>query len=113
MQQDTIPGESRPNAGTHFTVTAAGVLAEMPPSPGAVRRGSWRLVLLLTAVGALTGAALLSLAIGAKSIPLESVLQAFFAYADTADHAIILENRLPRTLLGIIAGIWPWERPAH
>ncbi|QDG65661.1 iron chelate uptake ABC transporter family permease subunit [Pseudarthrobacter sp. NIBRBAC000502772] len=106
MQQDTIPGESRPNAGTHFTVTAAaGVPAEMPPSPGAVRRGSWRLALLLAAVGALTGAALLSLAIGAKSIPLESVLQAFFAYADTADHAIILENRLPRTLLGIIAGM--------
>ncbi|MEE2522612.1 iron chelate uptake ABC transporter family permease subunit [Pseudarthrobacter sp. J75] len=73
--------------------------------PGAVRRGKWRLLLLLVALVALAGAALLSLAVGAKSIPMSSVIEAFVSYADTVDHAIVLENRLPRTLLGIGAGM--------
>ncbi len=65
----------------------------------------WRLAFLLGAVTALLASAVLSLGVGAKFIPPETVLEAFTNFRDTADHAIILQNRLPRTLLGIFVGM--------
>lgn len=65
----------------------------------------WRLAFLLVAVAVLIASAVLSLGVGAKFIPAETVLAAFTNFQDTADHAIILQNRLPRTLLGIVVGM--------
>ncbi len=48
---------------------------------------------------------LLSLAVGAKSIPWGSVIDAFVGYDETiTDHLIVRELRLPRTYLGVIVG---------
>ena len=60
--------------------------------------------LVLSAV-ALVVVCLLSLAVGAKSIPLSSVIDAVFAYDPTnADHLIVRELRLPRTVVGLLVG---------
>ncbi len=75
------------------------------PAGGARGRLRRRLVFLLGAAAVLLGSALLSLGVGAKFIPAGAVLEAFTNFKDTADHAIILQNRLPRTLLGICAGM--------
>lgn len=56
------------------------------------------LVLLVIAV-------VLSLGVGARPIPPAAVWQALFAPdAASADHAVVLTQRVPRTVIGIIAG---------
>ncbi|AZG45037.1 FecCD family ABC transporter permease [Gordonia insulae] len=63
------------------------------------------------AVGAIVGLGVLlvvcalSVAIGAKTIPLETVWHALFAYDHSADQIIIRELRLPRTVLGLVVGV--------
>ncbi|MEM9036059.1 MAG: iron chelate uptake ABC transporter family permease subunit [Actinomycetota bacterium] len=48
---------------------------------------------------------LASLAVGAKPIPIGSVIDAFLSYDSTnTDHLIVRELRLPRTFIGIIVG---------
>ena len=42
---------------------------------------------------------------GAKFIPASVIVEAFANPQDTVDHAIVLQNRLPRTLLGIAVGV--------
>ncbi len=60
---------------------------------------------IAAAAGALTFAALLSLAVGARSIPLGDVVDALRGGGgSTQDTAIVLDLRVPRTLLGIAAG---------
>ncbi|MEU6077964.1 iron chelate uptake ABC transporter family permease subunit [Micromonospora sp. NPDC047074] len=54
-------------------------------------------MLLLVAV------AVLSIAVGAKQLPLSDVWQGLL-HRDSAEHAVVYEMRLPRTLLGLIAG---------
>lgn len=49
--------------------------------------------------------ALLSIAIGTKAIPLQTVLDALTAPDGSADHDIIRDLRLPRTLLGLAVGV--------
>ncbi|STR44653.1 Fe(3+)-siderophore ABC transporter permease [Iodobacter fluviatilis] len=46
----------------------------------------------------------LSLTMGAKPIPLAVVYDSFFGTAQHPDSIIVLESRLPRTLLGLFAG---------
>lgn len=46
----------------------------------------------------------LSLTMGAKPIPLAVVYDSFFGAAQHPDSIIVLESRLPRTLLGLFAG---------
>lgn len=92
----TTAANQQPAAGGAGGANAAGVLRGRLP---------WRLLFLLLAAAALLGASLLSLGMGAKFIPAGTVLEAFTNYQDTADHAIILQNRLPRTMLGICAGL--------
>lgn len=54
---------------------------------------------------ALAFAGLLSLAVGAKSIPWRTVVDAFTNYdATLTDHLIVRELRLPRTMLGVLVG---------
>jgi iron complex transport system permease protein len=64
---------------------------------------------LLVALGVLAVAAALSVAIGSKTIPLGTVLDALDGHtanpARTADVQIVRELRIPRTLIGLAAGI--------
>ena len=46
-----------------------------------------------------------SLAIGARDMPLSEVLVAFFAPNGSDDQLVVLELRLPRTVLGILVGM--------
>ena len=56
------------------------------------------------ALGLLSFAALLSLAVGARSIPLADVVDALLHTGSSQDEAIIRNLRVPRTLLGIAVG---------
>jgi iron complex transport system permease protein len=47
---------------------------------------------------------LLSMAVGAKQIPLHTVWDAVFAYDGSTDHLIVRELRVPRTVLGVMVG---------
>jgi iron complex transport system permease protein len=59
---------------------------------------------LAIALGLLAFAALLSLAVGARSIPLADVVDALLHAGSSQDEAIIRNLRVPRTLLGIAVG---------
>lgn len=74
-------------------------------SSGVVVKSRWRILFLTLAAAVLLGAVMLSLGVGAKFIPASTVLEAFTNPQDSADHAIILQNRLPRTLMGIAVGV--------
>ncbi|WP_426005702.1 iron chelate uptake ABC transporter family permease subunit [Paenarthrobacter sp. NyZ202] len=100
MSQVTAPVP--PRAQPHTAAPPAGSASD--PS-GVVRKSGWRVLFLLLAAAVLLGAVLLSLGVGAKFIPAGTVLQAFLDPRDTADHAIILQNRLPRTLMGLGVGV--------
>ncbi len=74
-----------------------------------VRRRTWSLSRRMAGVAVLGGSValgmLLSLAVGAKSIPWTVVIDAFLANdAAVTDHLIVRELRLPRTLLGLLVG---------
>jgi iron complex transport system permease protein len=73
-------------------------------SPGAVR--SARLAAgLVACLAVLVFVSLLSVAVGAKSIPLGTVVDALFA-DDTGnpDHLIVRSLRVPRTVIGLLVG---------
>ncbi|SNY62322.1 FecCD family ABC transporter permease [Paractinoplanes atraurantiacus] len=53
---------------------------------------------------ALAGAALLSLAVGARDIPFGTVMHALVNPSDSRDDLIITQSRIPRTLVGLLAG---------
>jgi iron complex transport system permease protein len=74
------------------------------PSKAEAWRRSFRLVGLVAAVCLLGVTMLLSLAIGAKAIPLSEVVRAFTDYDGTTDHLVVRELRLPRTLVGLMVG---------
>ncbi|HED2338984.1 TPA: iron chelate uptake ABC transporter family permease subunit, partial [Serratia liquefaciens] len=71
-------------------------------TPRSFRR---KLLGLLIAVCALLVVMLLSLSLGAKSIPFDTVIQALNGQCSGADCTIITNARLPRTLIGVLAGI--------
>lgn len=59
---------------------------------------------LLVALGLLVLVALVSVALGARAMPLTAALDAFLAPDGSNDHTVIRELRVPRTLLGIGVG---------
>jgi iron complex transport system permease protein len=63
-----------------------------------------RLLGLLLALGALLLVVMLSIAVGAKPIPLSGVISALFHGQGTVNGVVVLDLRLPRTLLGIGIG---------
>ncbi|WP_033341736.1 FecCD family ABC transporter permease [Catenuloplanes japonicus] len=71
-----------------------------------VRRAAALTTGLVVGAAALVGVALLSLLVGAQPLPLGTVLDALL-HPDPAlqQHLIITESRLPRTEVGILAGI--------
>lgn len=64
-----------------------------------------RVSCLLGATFLLVLVIMLSLSFGAKPIPFDTVLAALMGRCDTADCVIVSEARLPRTLIGILAGM--------
>jgi len=61
---------------------------------------------LVVIAAALAGAALLSLAVGARDVPFGTVLHALFSPDPAStDDLIITESRVPRTLVGLLAGL--------
>ncbi|MFF2844450.1 iron chelate uptake ABC transporter family permease subunit [Paenarthrobacter sp. NPDC057981] len=91
------------HAGEPATTALPASIAD--PGRGVVKRSGWRVLFLVAAAAVLLGTVVLSLGVGAKFIPASTVLQAFVNPQDTADHAIILESRLPRTVMGIAVGV--------
>jgi iron complex transport system permease protein len=69
------------------------------------RSGAWRGAGLLVAVAVLVVVALLSVAIGAKPIPVGTVLHELLHYDGSDDGVIIRSLRIPRTLLGLAVGV--------
>jgi iron complex transport system permease protein len=59
---------------------------------------------LVVALAALVLAVLLSLAIGARAIPLHDVVEALRGRLDGGDAAVVTDVRLPRTALGLLVG---------
>ena len=73
---------------------------------GAVRRGSWRLLWLLVAVGVLVVVVLVSIAVGSRQIALGTVLDALADPSDADDeHIVIRSLRVPRTVAGLLVGV--------
>jgi iron complex transport system permease protein len=69
--------------------------------PATVRRTTGIVVL----AGLLFVAVIASLAVGAKAIPVGSVIDAFTAFDPTdTDHLVVRELRLPRTIVGLLVG---------
>lgn len=82
---------------------------EPTPDPNSPRVGSASISKRTTGVFVLIGVVgfgtLLSLAVGAKSIPWGVVIDAFIANdPESTDHLIVRDLRLPRTYLGIVVG---------
>ena len=62
-------------------------------------------VVLICVVVLLAGAIVLSLGVGARAISPSAVLQALLARdAGNADHTVVLTQRIPRTVIGLLAG---------
>ncbi|MBG0815425.1 iron ABC transporter permease [Planomonospora sp. ID82291] len=85
------------------------VAAARPPSPDRartlrVRRG--RLLLVLAGLSAaLAAAVVLSIMIGAKSVPLADVWRGLTGPTGTESDIIVRSLRVPRTALGVLAGV--------
>lgn len=60
---------------------------------------------LVVALLGLAAALILSLGVGARAIPPSVVLDALFAYDGSDLHAIVRDARLPRTIIGVLAGV--------
>jgi iron complex transport system permease protein len=72
--------------------------------PPRIRRAVARRAGLGVALAVLAFAALLSLAVGARSISLADVVDALLHGGSSQDVAIVRDIRVPRTLLGIVVG---------
>lgn len=81
-------------------------LREAPPRRGVLGRWQSRSLGLVIALVVLMLAVLASLAWGTKTIEIGAVLAAFTEYDPaSSDHLIVRELRVPRTVLGVLAGV--------
>ena len=87
------------------TATSLDQAEQAARQPGLAQSNDNRLFWLLLACGLLVIVLVASIAIGSKSIPVGTMFDAPFAYDDSDDHAIIRALPLPRTLLGLSAGM--------
>jgi iron complex transport system permease protein len=83
-------------------VTVLTTPAAPAPAVGGLRRRRLAGLALLMVV--LLAACIASIAVGAKAIPLEGVWHAVFTPTGTEDDIVVRSLRVPRTLLGILAG---------
>ncbi|GIE85558.1 FecCD family ABC transporter permease [Actinoplanes regularis] len=80
----------------------------LPPQARVRARGGLtaRALGLLAAVAVLVAVTAVSIAVGAKPIPLGTVWDALLSHgASTEDVRIVFDLRIPRTLIGLVAGI--------
>src|SRR4051794_40324532 len=77
---------------------------EAPPDVPARRAGAVRLLGLMGALALLGLVIVLSVAIGAKTIPLGTSWQLLWHDDGSAQAAIIHDLRIPRTLIGLLVG---------
>ncbi|MFB7636080.1 FecCD family ABC transporter permease [Streptomyces sp. NPDC056149] len=75
-----------------------------PPPTAPRRRSAARAAGLAASVGVLAVVAVLGIAVGAKQIPLDQVWHGVFHYSGSDTDVVIRDVRLPRTLLGLLAG---------
>ncbi|MFB9835194.1 FecCD family ABC transporter permease [Actinoallomurus acaciae] len=73
-------------------------------SRGPRRGAAIRIFGLVVALAALVAATMAGFAVGAKNIPLSTVWDALFHYHGTDDEQIVRGLRIPRTLIGVMAG---------
>jgi len=86
-------------------VSAAAIDAAAPETGRPSRSTTTgRAVGLLIAIAVLLFVMLASIAVGAKPIPLSGVLHALFSGQNTVNGVVVLDLRLPRTLLGVAVG---------
>ena len=76
--------------------------APRPPVPTSMRRH--RLVALAGLLVLLVGCCFASVAVGAKEIGIGDVWRAFVAYTGTENDIVIRSLRVPRTIVGVLAG---------
>ncbi len=86
------------------------MLVDSTPPPTAApeaaprRRGAAHVVGLLAATGVLLLVVTASIAVGAKQIPLDQVWHGLFHYTGNSTDVVVRDVRVPRTLLGVLAG---------
>lgn len=76
----------------------------MSAAPASPRRHALRALGLLAAVGVLLLVCVASIAVGAKPVPVSAVWDGLFHNTGTGDDVVIRDLRVPRTLLGLLAG---------
>ncbi|MHA6618894.1 FecCD family ABC transporter permease [Pseudonocardia sp. DLS-67] len=89
-------------ASLTYGVTVLTTPAAPAPAVGGLRRRRLGGLVLLAVV--LVAACLASIAVGAKAIPLDGVFHALFTPTGTEDDIVVRALRMPRTLLGVLAG---------
>jgi iron complex transport system permease protein len=77
-----------------------------PPDrrPGVVGTLGGRSLGLVVAVLVLLVAVAVSLAVGSRPVPLGTALDALTSYDGSADHVVVRDLRVPRTVLGLLVG---------
>jgi len=75
-----------------------------PPTTGVPSRAFRHLSLFALGIGALVLCTALSLALGARSVPLSTVTGALFGDAHGRDALVVTGLRLPRTVIGLFVG---------
>ncbi|MBC2875438.1 MULTISPECIES: FecCD family ABC transporter permease [Streptomyces] len=79
-------------------------VAAAPPPPAVRRRQVPYPAMLLTSCAVLLLLVVLSLVIGARAVPPGHVWHGLFDFTGTTDDIVVRRVRLPRTLLGLLAG---------
>lgn len=90
---------------TDIPTTSQDAARQAARRPGLADTNASRLLWLLLTAALLLVAIVASIAVGAKDIPVRTVLDALAAYDDSDDHAIVRALRLPRTIMGIAVGM--------
>ncbi|MFZ2240214.1 MAG: iron chelate uptake ABC transporter family permease subunit, partial [Gordonia amarae] len=92
----------KPTAPVESSVTDDAAVAQL--THGMARSNLLRTIGWIVGVAILLLICLLSLSVGAKSIPFGTVWDALFAFDGSQDHLVVRDMRLPRTALGLVAG---------
>ncbi|MFC5722999.1 FecCD family ABC transporter permease [Streptomyces gamaensis] len=101
MLLDTAPSSGSPESPGSRARSADGT---SPEHPVPRRRNSTRALGLLLSCAALLLIVLLSLMVGSRSMSPGEVWHGLFHATGTADDVVVGEVRVPRTLLGVLAG---------
>lgn len=95
-----------PNSSAAQLRCVTAVTDAAPTESAAIAGGRGRRMIgLVVSSSVLVAVVLGSLALGAKPIPIASVIEAFTSFDPTStDHLVVRELRLPRTIVGLLVG---------